>query len=355
MEGFLEQMRQNRHNGRPLITTLLRFGQQPAVTYQEAMKAVEQYIPDELKRTGPYSPQWSRPAAPNMQGVLGESDEATPAFASLSGGRSARQDYKGKSPLKYPARTVAMDADAPDLNYSRTDSIDGRDPIQQGGVNDLPEPEPVYASPAHRERATYLKQLDEYGRRMAATKDPRELMALGMATSTANTLAARADQEIQRVAQQGKDGLAGALSQLDPVLTRALERGDWQTYDSSAQTVLGQHLKDKDGLPFAAQEYAKIGRENAGSAIYLNARKVLEQHNGLAGAPPETALAVQRSMAYLHPFQPKNPRDVYERRQYINTLGMRLNTALNQANDPEMRDYLNALAAASAYYQSPWE
>lgn len=353
MADFFSNLAERRHSGRGLIPTLLRFGQNPPVTYQEAMESVQDYLPDELKKPGPYAPRWSQPQAPNMQGVIGEDSEPTPAFASLSGGRSARHDYKGKPALKYPARMLATDADAPDLDYSRTDSIDGRDPVQQGGRTDLPEP--VYQSPAHRDRAIQMQQLDQYGRQMAATRDPRALIALGMAASTSNALAARADRDIQAADARGKEGLAGALSQLDPVLQRALERGDWPAYESANQAVLGQHLKDKDGVPFAPQEYARIGRDNATNAIYLHARKMLEQHNGLAGAPPETALAVQRSMAYLHPFAPKNPRDVYERRQYINTLGMKLNTALNQANDPEMRDYLNALAAAAAYYQSPWE
>ncbi len=356
MADIFSNLAERRHRGRGLIPTLLRFGQNAPVTYQEAIESVQDYLPDELKKTGPYAPRWSQPKAPTMQGVIGEGEsEPTPAFASLSGGSSARHDYKGKPPLKYPARMLATDADAPDFDYSRTDSIDGRDPIQRGESDDLPEPEPVYQSPAHRARAMQERQLDQIRQRVASTRDPRELVALGMAGSISNTLLARADRDIQAADARGREGLGGALAQLDPVLQRALERGDWQTYESSAQTVLGQHLKDKDNVPFAPQEYARIGRENASNAIYLNARKMLEQHNGLANAPPETALAVQRSMAYLHPFAPKNPRDVYERRQYINTLGMRLNTALNQADDPEMRDYLNALAAASAYYQSPWE
>lgn len=339
---MMESMRDRRHRGRGVLPTMLRLGFQPPVTYQEAMESVQDYVPDELKRSGPYAPKW------------GQKDSApTSSFSSLSGSRSARHDLKGvPSGMRYPNRVLATDADAPDMGYMRTDSIDGRDPIQ-GGSDDLPEP--VYASPAHRQKAMAMQQLEAYGRQMAASRDPRELAALGMAASVQNATAAAASREIAMSEQKGKEGLAGALEQLEPVLQRALERGDWGTYESSAQAVLGQHLKDKDGVPFAAQEYARIGRESAASAVYMNARNMLEQHNGLAGAPPETALAVQRSIAYLHPFQPKNPANVYERRQYINTLGMKLNTALNQANDPEMRDYLNALAAAAAYYQSPWE
>jgi hypothetical protein len=351
MADFFSNFAERRHRGRGLIPTLLRFGQNPPVTYQEAMESVQDYVPDELKETGPFAPRWR----PNTQGVIGESDEPKPAFASLSGGRSARHDYKGKPALKYPARMMATDADAPDLDYSRTDSIDGRDPVVQGGTNDMDEPEDVYPSPAHRDLARYKRQLEGYSARIAATRDPYEMTALRQGMEGINVLAAQANRDVQAFDQKSKEGLGGALGQLDPVLQRALEQGDWQSYESSAQAILGQHLKDKDNVPFAPQEYARIGRENAANAIYLRARSVLAQHNGLAQAPPETALAVQRSMAYLHPFQPKNPRDVYERRQYINTLGMRLNTALNQANDPEMRDYLNALAAASAYFQSPWE
>jgi len=357
--NFFGQMAENRHNGRGLIPTLLRLGFQPPVTYQEGIKSVEEYVPEESKRGGMFAPTWSQPG-PGMQAqqvneVIGDEEPVKPAFASLSGSSTARQDYKGVPGFKYPARTVAMDMDAPDYEPNRPDRIDGKDPVTSS--NTMPVvPETIYQTPAHRGRAMAMKRAEEAEEGMRRSQgDPRALAAFMQQYSAARSTAGVYDREIAAASATAKEGLGPTVGQLEPLLMEAVRTGNFQPYDSSATTMLGSNLKNKDGEILDPVAYSMIGPRSAEAAVFNNARATLAEFNGLANAPPQTQMAVLKGIAYVQPFRPKSPADVYERRAYIKQLGMRLNGLLNQAGDPGMTDYLNALAAEAAYQQSPWD
>lgn len=353
MAELFDKLRDRRHAGRGLLPSMLRLGFQPPVTYQEGMEAVQEYLPDELKRRGPYSPRWSQ-QQPNMDGVVGEPDPQAPAFSSLSGARTARHDMKGAAPLRYPQRTLATDADAPDNGYARPDSIDGLDPlagVQQGGRQDLPTP--VYASAAHRGRDEARALQAEYVRRMAVTKDPYELAALRDSTVGAAALAAQYDRDIQLGAAAGKNPLDDLVRQLDPVLQRSIAAGNLPLYEAAAQDFLGKHYKGEDGLPFAPQEYARIGRQTAMNATLMQARSAMIDHGGLAKMPPEMKMATYQNVAFLFPFRPNNPTDPRERARYISQTAAVLQRALNVEQDPEITKDIYALASHAAEINAP--
>lgn len=349
----LQNMRQNRHRGRPLITTLLRFGQQPPVTYQEAMESVQDYVPDELKETGPYSPNWRSPQRPAIQQVSGESEAPKPAFSSLSGGRSARQDYKGRPGLKYPARMLANDADAPDLDYSRTDSIDGRDPIQRGETDSLPSPD--YPSLAHRRRAEALDEIAALGKQMANQTDHRALIALQSASANAKFRHDTAEREIAMAEQRSKGGLDFALQELEPALQRALSNGRWPEYEAAVRMRLAADLKDDQNVPFDTQQYMDMARRNAQPAIYSNLRDTLYRHNGFPSAEDPALVPLIQSLVFAHPFKPNNPNDLNERSAYVQQVRGVLTDYLNPGRKPAVDEYITALALKAAHVQSPWK
>lgn len=352
VQSMLEKMRESRHNGRGVLPTVLRLGFQPPVTYQEGIKAVEEYVPEESKRGGMFAPQWSRPGTPQqamqVNEVIGDSDPVVSAFSSLSGNRTARHDLKGNRGMRYPDRMLATDSDAPDQGYSRPDRIDGQDPIRGGA--ELPEP--VYETPTHKLLADTMSRLKRYEAQLEGVRDPRQAAVIKTQYSMANNEAAGYQRQIDAAAAKAQQGLAPAVNQLQPILEEAVRTGNFGAYDAAAISMFGK--TDKDGMPLDPVAYTQHGRRTAEVPILMNARAALQQHNGLAGAPPETALAVTKGLAYVYPFTPKNPADVNERRVYIQQLSLRLNSQLNQSRDPQMKDYLDALAAATAYNQHPW-
>lgn len=352
--NFFDQMAQNRHNGRGLIPTLLRLGFQPPVTYQEGIKSVEQYVPEESKRGGMFAPQWSQPGpvapSPPVNEVIGDSDPAKPAFASLSGSSTARHDHLGAPGLKYPARMVAMDMADPDTEPNRPDRIDGKDPVTSS--NSMPEP--VYPTDNHRQRALAMQALERIEGEMGQlTGDPRVAQQRAMQAQLATQRAAFYDREIQRGDTRSQAGLPAAIGQLKPILDDAVQTGNFQALDGAAISMFGK--TDKEGLPINPDTYNSHGRKYAEVPVLLHARDTLMEYGGLASAPVQKQVAVTNGIAYVYPWNIKQPGNVYERKQYVDGLAMRLNAQINQSGDTEMADYLRALAAIAAYKQHPWD
>lgn len=333
IQSMFRSMADRRRSGRGVLPTILRLGFQPSVTYQEGMEAVQDYVPDELKREGPYSPRWNKKEA-----------QPQSAFASLSGNRTARQDLKG---MKYPASVIG-DEDG----YTQ--------PTVQGGVNDLPEPEEVYASPDHRDYADAqkrYKQITDEMMKQGVSPNPndKQIAALATAAALANQQMAVATTRINSAQAKSEDPLGKAMTLLEAQRDRAIQTGNLPLYQNLSASLLGPHLKGDDGLPFAPEEYAKIGRQTAMGPAMDHARQTMQTYNGLKDAPPASALAVKRNIAYLYPWQAKNPADPRERQQYINTLTQALYNNMAVGDDPTVWEYSNALAWEVAYLQHPWE
>jgi hypothetical protein len=237
----------------------------------------------------------------------------------------------------------------PDTEPNRPDRIDGKDPVT--GSNSMPEP--VYASDSQREQAEAMQELRDIQKQMRQpTADPREALQRAMSARLAAERLSRADRMITAADAKGQAGLPAAIGQLKPILDDAVRTGNFQALDGAATSMFGK--VDKEGLPLDPNTYNSHGRRYAEVPVLLNARATLLQYGGLAKAPVEQQVAVTNGLAYIYPWNVKRVGDAYERKQYVDSLAMRLNAQINQSGDPEMQDYLNALAAIAAYQQHPW-